>query len=519
MHATPRPGGTAALWGLPNTMARALRAPFARRAGGGATGPRPAWGVAGAALSMLGAGTAFAAVSRALYAPDETAHVDYAYQVWSGQLPVFEHGLVFRPAAGTVPPVQWEAQHPPLFYALLAPIVGPLINSGHWMAAVLAGRAYCVLIAVACVLALAWVGSLVSTKRPAAWAIAVPAVVAPFSPFMRVGGSVYNDNVATFFAILAMGIGILALRRGVSWKLLGGAAAVTAGGMLSRAMFAGTVVVLLGALLLGEWMHGERRWAARARRLAVIVLIPLATAAVTSGWFYLRNKHLTGSYTGGHNDWAEVHLHRTRSSFAGVLTANKFWHTNLQLLRQNGGTDAWLGPLLLEIVAAAAVVVCIVRLIRRGFHVEREQVAIALLLGAQLLVTLVIEAQYVAGGGGVITRYLLPALVPFGVLLASAVLALPRVLAGLALLGYLTIAWGFFIHWAWIQPIHDGSHWSGHTVNDVPWSVVTVALAGIVVGILAQAWALVRVQAAGRASAPTATGTHAVGPRHHAMAR
>jgi hypothetical protein len=76
MHATPRPGGTAVLWRIPNTVARALGATLARLGGSVATGRWPVWGVAGAALSMLAAASAFAATSQALYTPDETAHVD-----------------------------------------------------------------------------------------------------------------------------------------------------------------------------------------------------------------------------------------------------------------------------------------------------------------------------------------------------------------------------------------------------------------------------------------------------------
>lgn len=51
---------------------------------------------------------------------DEAAHFDYAYQVWTGRLPVFERGLVIRPPFGFLPPVQWTAQHPPLYYLVLA---------------------------------------------------------------------------------------------------------------------------------------------------------------------------------------------------------------------------------------------------------------------------------------------------------------------------------------------------------------------------------------------------------------
>ncbi|WP_036960808.1 hypothetical protein, partial [Promicromonospora kroppenstedtii] len=41
---------------------------------------------------------------------DEPPHVDYAYQVWHGDLPVFEDGLELRPDRAWLAPVQWTAQ-------------------------------------------------------------------------------------------------------------------------------------------------------------------------------------------------------------------------------------------------------------------------------------------------------------------------------------------------------------------------------------------------------------------------
>jgi hypothetical protein len=40
---------------------------------------------------------------------DETAHIDYAYQIWHGKLPVFGHGLIIRPPHPALrPSVQWN---------------------------------------------------------------------------------------------------------------------------------------------------------------------------------------------------------------------------------------------------------------------------------------------------------------------------------------------------------------------------------------------------------------------------
>jgi hypothetical protein len=452
-------------------------------------------GIVGLVLGIACAAAAFAALSKVLNTADETGHMDYAFQVWHGHLPVFERGVVFKPPTASIPPAQWEAQHPPLFYLLLAPVVGPLIDGGHWLQAVLAGRAVCVLIAVACVLALSWAGSLVSTRRRAAWAIAVPAVVAPFSPFMRVGGSVYNDNLAAFFSILALGIAMLAVRRGVNRRLVVAAALVAAAGMLSRATFVLTLLVLAGALVLGVWIHENGALGARLVRSAVVAAIPFAAAVGASGWFYQRNEQLTGTYTGGHAEWAAQHLGRESKPFTQVLTSSGFWKTNLQVLRQTGGLDGRLGPYLLALTASVAGVVWLLHLARRHGKLDRIQAAVVLVLAAQFLGALIVEIGYVATGGGVITRYLLPALLPFGCLLATAVVGLPRILGALGLLGYLMLAWGFFLHWTWVQPIVNGSHLTGRTANNIRWSIVLIALVGLGVGVLLQVWAFSRVSA------------------------
>jgi len=59
---------------------------------------------------------------------DETGHFDYAYQVWHGRLPVFEDGVSVKPPFASIPPVQWTAQHPPLFYVIEAPFIGPFVD-------------------------------------------------------------------------------------------------------------------------------------------------------------------------------------------------------------------------------------------------------------------------------------------------------------------------------------------------------------------------------------------------------
>jgi hypothetical protein len=123
-------------------------------------------------------------------------------------------------------------------------------------------------------------------------------------------------------------------------------------------------------------------------------------------------------------------------------------------------------------------------------RLDVKQLVIVSVLFAQAIGTLATEIAYVSGGGGIITRYLLPAMLPLGAVLAAGILAFGRRLAGLALLVYLGFAWGSFAQWVWVSGTVDGFPWSGRTGNGVPWALVWVAMAGLGVAALVSAAAL-----------------------------
>lgn len=444
-------------------------------------------GVTAALVGLMSASAAFAALTPVFESPDEPVHLDYAFQVWNGGLPVFEDGLALRPN-GVGPPVQWTAQHPPLFYLLLAPVVGPLANAGHWFAAVLAARVLCVVIAGLCLLGLAWAAAQLSATRPWSWAIAVAAVAAPIAPFMRVGGSVYSDNLAVLFSVLALGIVLRMLRRGMSPWLVVGLAVVCAGGSLSRATFVVTLIAATGGVALAGWLHSR---GPNSRRLAIAgtaALVPAVSAVLASGWFYQRNIELTGSWTGGHPQWAQENLGRSTRPLSEVATSSDFWLQQLQLLRQPIDDRPDHGPILLSVVFLIAVIGALWRYRGCG-RPSAVQLGMAALLGAQVVGTLLLTIGYQASGGGTVTRYLLPALLPIACALGAGVLVARGRLAGLALLVYGVLAWSLFLRWVFAQPF-DGA---GATSNGIPLTLVWLAVLLLIVAVLTQSWALGRV--------------------------
>ena len=377
-----------------------------------------------------------------LNSTDETAHIDYAVELWHGHLPQFWRGVQIAPTFGIPAPVQWTAQHPPLFYAIIAPVVGPLWDGGHQYVAVEAARSVNAVLVGLTVLAFAWSTSRIVPGRPLVTAAAA-VVIAGASIPLQVGATAYNDIPNLALGALALGVGAAVIRDGLTGRRVLLAALVAAGGMLSRLSFAAFLVALVVAVVVSPWARG-RTWRGllgHAAATAIVVLAPLLSA----GWFYLRNRRLSGNIEGRYPQYGIEHLGRTNQSFMHVAENGTFWSFSFGLFRgqetpagEAGGFVLLLVPLLL------AVVVAVVGLVRRRPRVHLAGLLVGAMLVAVALVVVVSQIQYTAGGGGVQPRYLmpvLPALVP----------AMAIGLAGLwaAVSAVLTSAWSLFAAFLW----------------------------------------------------------------------
>lgn len=254
---------------------------------------------------------------------DEPPHVDYAYQLWHGELPVFEDGLELRPDGAWLAPVQWTAQHPPLYYLLVAPFVGPLADAGHPVAAVYAARGVNVLLSGVLVLAAWW-----SARRLTGPGSGLPVLVAFLTGAMpaaaHVGGNAYNDLLAALGVTVLFGLAATAVRRGLDARLVALLSLVAAACALTRLSAALVAAVVAGVVLAAGAVRaaqGRGRW---AHVVALAVAGPGAVLA-TSGWFYLRNLALTGTVTGSHFDWALENQNRQERPVWAVLADPETW--------------------------------------------------------------------------------------------------------------------------------------------------------------------------------------------------
>lgn len=379
---------------------------------------------------------------------DEPPHVDYAYQVWHGDLPVFEDGLVLRPDGAWLAPVQWTAQHPPLYYLLVAPLVGPLADAGHPVAAVYAARGVNVLLSGVLVLAAWW-----SARRLTRPGSPLPPLVAFLAGAMpaaaHVGGSAYNDLLAATAVTTLFGLAATAIRRGLDARLITWLSLVAATCALTRLSAALIAAVVAGAALAAGAVRaaqGRGRWAP----VAALALAGPGAVLATSGWFYLRNLELTGTVTGSHFDWALANQNRTERPVWAVLADPETWTRLPDLFWWAGRLPPNTALTLTTMVVTAALLVwaplvlALVAAVRRrraaargllspaasdeagGAPVHRtDRLLLRALPVVAVAVAVTVQVTYAASSGGVYPRYLLVVSLPLCLAIAAGLAVRP----------------------------------------------------------------------------------------------
>lgn len=392
--------------------------------------------VSGMLLALL------VALTDAPYATgDEPPHVDYAYQVWHGELPVFEEGLELRPDGAWLAPVQWTAQHPPLYYVLIAPLVGPLADAGHPVAAVYAARGVNVLLSGVFVIAVWW-----SARRLTRPGSVLPTLVAFLAGAMpaaaHVGGNAYNDLPAATCVTVLFGLAATAVRRGLDARLVTLLSLVAAAAALTR-LSAALIAAVVAAVALTAGAvraaQGPGRWA----HAVALALAGPGAVLVTSGWFYLRNVELTGTVTGSHFDWALENQNRQVRSVWAVLADPETW-ARLPDLFWWAGRLPPNTPLTVSTLAVTAVLLVWVPLllalaaaIRRrrtggggstgdGGSIDRLLLRALPFVAAAVSVS--VQVGYAASSGGVYPRYLLVVSLPLCLAIAAGLAVRPRLL-------------------------------------------------------------------------------------------
>lgn len=361
------------------------------------------------------------ALSSPLYGTkDEVAHVDHAYQLWHGTLIGIGDPMRMPQIWGYTLPFDWTGQHPPLFYLLLAPVVGPLTDAGHLLAAGMAARGIALVITCLVVAAVMWTTRQIVPSRPEV-SVAAGLVTALSPALTRLGGVVFNDNLFVLWATLLVGQTVWLLRHGSrtgGLVLFGLYAAAALGTRLPGVVFIGLCATTLGLV----WLFGPRRDWTGILRLGVAVLLAVAVNA----WFYIRNFRATGNWSGMQTDLVGKPggplQEREVRPVLDVATDPDIWRQLLipPALQEHVtiGAVLTLAPLVLGLVVG----------LRAFSRTRREpvRVATALLLLVLTVVVIGIQINYAAGGGGAYWRYLIPLTVVTSLLTALGLTVTPR---------------------------------------------------------------------------------------------
>jgi hypothetical protein len=379
---------------------------------------------------------------------DETPHTGYGLVVGRGTLPTLDTPVP-REIPGMPPPVGqrarvYTANHPPLYYALVAVPLRVGVGSGSPVVGFYAARLLGIALTAAGALATAALARLLVPSRPRV-AVGAAGLGLLLPSFIHVAALVHNDGLGFATSTLTLALSVLVLVRGPSrgrLLALALAAAAAAGTRSSGLVLAGFAA--LAAAAAGLW-HLRRPARARvAAGLAYGALVVAVTAAAF-GWFYLRNVRLYGDLAG-----VRANLDRfgylPDGSVAGFLLSarnlnglyEQLWGRFAALQFLARGAHGRVGDVL-GLLVVAGLLVAGVRWLRAGARPgPPERVAawaLTLLLPPLLLVLL---ADYVARGGGVHARYLYPGLGVLALLAAVGLDQLPGRRRGLPILAVLT---------------------------------------------------------------------------------
>lgn len=397
-------------------------------------------GLVGALLAMSGFGLFNALTIPPFRLPDEQAHVGYAITLTRGELPTIETKIP-RPEGSEALSLKleadrrrrgsvWVANHPPGGYLLSLPMVAAADRLGHGDLANLALRVVNIVAAGLATLATFVLGRELVDAKVGLFAAALFVSFPSVSYLLSLGMTDGISLVATLTALVAAVrlLGKEADRR----RWIGLSAALVFCG-LTRLTALGVAVLLAGATLL-VFARRERRvpW-----REGLLVGLPVL---VLSGWFWAGNYVRYGDIAASKYLLQRFAREPTRTFF-GTLHAGAVWEgvanrllTNLVAESPVKGGMPGAGEIafrLIELLILAAT-------IRVGVLVVRDQrpttapppagKKLELLPWLALLLTFIVSwlmmAKHVSGGGNPHVRYLIVALPLIGVTVGTAIMRL-----------------------------------------------------------------------------------------------
>jgi 4-amino-4-deoxy-L-arabinose transferase-like glycosyltransferase len=243
---------------------------------------------------------------------------------------------------------------------------------------------------------------------------------------------VYNDAIGMAGSTWLLVAGMLILRRGPTRRLVLLLLGVTAFAALARSS---SLFALPSAIALAGF--GVRRW----KPALLLGAASVATAALAGGWFYLRNKHLYGSYLGNGFLKRPSGVPIVKRPYLDALTDFRIYQHMLGRLWDGWVLASRLPPwpgyigAAIEVPAVVGVAEAGRRALRRRARPARETVIIWSCLLLFCVIVYISVVGFVSIGGNAHARYLFPLLPIVGMLVGIGYSQLPKVFALIALVG------------------------------------------------------------------------------------
>jgi hypothetical protein len=399
-------------------------------------------GLVAIVVAFVGIGALHALQQPPFFAPDETAHVGYAQEVAAGRLPEIrefpevpvearqwqaERSMANDSRYRGV----WVANHPPLHYVAVAPLVWTSRVTGAPDGGLILMRLANVAFAAVGVVFTFLLASEI-TRRNHRLALLAAALTALVPQGHAVFSQGLNDGLGFAAGTAVVWAGARCLRRidalaRRDLALLAASAAVAFGARAATMLLAIAVVAVVSLRRFTRPAPSVNAQVRNATRLATISLGP---AVVMFGWFYMRNMVLYGDI-GASQYLLEMFRRQRRGSVLDMMVHWSMWSNVFEGLMSPTTRRRMLPPgsVVLTMIAALGVAIVFVtgRISGRnetdGHLAELEtppptdgidepstlRWQLALTMVAVLLIAVTI-AQHVSGGGNAHARYAMPAI-------------------------------------------------------------------------------------------------------------
>ncbi len=423
-------------------------------------------GLGGAIVTLAGGVLLRTLAARPFLPVDESANVAYAMQITKGHIPVAGPHPIHPQFPGQRAAAQHASNHPPLYHAIVGPILRASLALHHPEAGVILARLVNLLFAAVAVLLaglLAWTlsagmerseGDTTGRRRRIMLTVGAAGLTGALPHLVTAAGIVENDSLSTALVLAALLMMVRIVMLGRTAGRLAGLAASCAAASLTRVTSVPTVLIICATIgLAGLLWPADPNWG-WGRRIGDAVWPPavvLAATAAVAGWFLVLNQRRYGDWSGGKAVQSLIHAHEPGATGDVHYVLDRFsWL--LQLQEIVGGPDSRHGhypdstrplALALLLLLGIGVVALVGRIVFGQIRFTGRMTLCLAVLAVVLCASMGEIAVHAVAGGLPHGRYLLPAAGAFLVAAAACLMAYPIRLGPLALGAVLVLeCWG-----------------------------------------------------------------------------